>query len=403
MTDIDALSELLPFCKTERQSEVIETLLKTGSQYKAAKVLDVHRSTIRDCLRTIQGYSEKRGLLGKMKEEGVVPPGYFAETSVQRRLNEKTGQLEVVADWTKSRIDKNTLKESEHLALIEGLSTQIVKAKSVKASTKKITNELVSAVIIGDAHIGSLAHAVETLGEDHDLETATEDIRAAIDYLIDVAPASETGWLINVGDFIHVNDHHNNTYGSTPQDTSANFSVVLRAAGLTLRYCVDQMLTKFRNVVVVNARGNHDLSSALALNLYMQAVYENEPRVQIPDNDAKFHFIEFGECLIGINHGDKINASRLAGVMTRNAAEAWGRTSFRRWWLGHIHHKITEEHDSGIVLESFNTLAPIDAWHSGAGYGSEQRITMITLHKKFGEVQRVSPSLEMIRTLRAKP
>jgi hypothetical protein len=133
--------------------------------------------------------------------------------------------------------------------------------------------------------------------------------------------------------------------------------------------------------------------------MYIEGVYENEVRVEVQGNDAKFNFIEFGKCLIGINHGDRIKIDRLCGVMTRNQAEAWGRTTFRRWWLGHIHHKVMQEHDSGVTCESFHTLAPIDAWHSGAGYGAENRVTLITLSKEYGEVNRMSPSLQMIRAL----
>jgi len=223
-----------------------------------------------------------------------------------------------------------------------------------------------------------------------------------IDYCVDCAPASEEGWFINVGDFMHANDTKNQTPESGAiLDMSARQNQVMRAAGTLIRYSIDKMLTKFKKVIVVNARGNHDKDAAFALNMYIEGVYENEPRVEVRGNDAKFTFIEFGKCLIGINHGDRINASRLAGVMTRLAAPAWGRTNFWRWWVGHIHHKTKQEHDSGVTIESFHTLAPVDNWHSASGYGAEQRITMITLHKEYGQVNEISPSLAMLRAINA--
>jgi hypothetical protein len=161
------------------------------------------------------------------------------------------------------------------------------------------------------------------------------------------------------------------------------------------------MLTKFEEVLVINARGNHDLDAAFALNMTIQAVYENDSRVTVQGNDSKFNFIEFGKNLIGIHHGDGINHNRMAGVMTKTMAEAWGRTTNRRFWNGHFHHKQMVEHDSGITFEIFHTLAPNDAWHAASGYGSESRVTMLTLHEEFGEVNRMSPSLEMLRAIAA--
>jgi hypothetical protein len=159
------------------------------------------------------------------------------------------------------------------------------------------------------------------------------------------------------------------------------------------------MLTKFKKVIVINARGNHDNDTAFALNMFLQGIYEKEPRVEVQGNRAKFNYIEFGKCLIGVNHGDKINTSRLVGTMTKMQAEAWGRTTFRRWWIGHIHHKTKQETDFGCMVESFNTLVPLESWHAACGYGAERRITMITLHKEFGEVSRLEPSIEMIRAM----
>lgn len=396
--DYTYLDDLYQFCKTARQQEVLKTVRTTNSVREAARNLGVERSTVRSCLAAVINHSHERGHLTSMKEEGLVPAGFYAETSVQRRLNPETNELEVVSDWTKSKKEKGADPEA-FKNFIEGLAIEVTPTKPKKSNRKHYSEELGSAIIFGDAHIGMLAHAIETLKEDHDLVKATEDIRKAVDYLVATAPASKQGWFINVGDFVHVNGTTNTTFGGTKQDVSGNYYQVMRAAGTTLRYCIDRMLTKFEKVTVINARGNHDRDSAFALNFFLEAAYEQEPRVEIQGNDAKFNFIEFGKCLIGVNHGDGINASRLAGVMTRLAAEPWGRTSFKRWWTGHIHHKVAQEHDSGVTIESFHTLAPIDAWHSASGYGSEQRVTMITLHKKFGEVNRTAPSLEMIRAI----
>jgi hypothetical protein len=396
-------SEYLEFCTTARQKEVFEALVQGRSKSALAKELEISRSTVRSVIKEVQQKAENRGFIAKMKEIGTVPEGFYAETSVKRRLNPETGEMDVIEDWTKSKKSKDAKDSESFLSVIEGLKTEIKPARPTKYSFSKYSTDLASAVIFGDPHIGMLAHAVETLGEDYDMDKCIHDMKQAIDYCVDCAPASEEGWFINVGDLTHSNDTKHETPGhGHGMDMSARHNQTMRAAGAVIRYCITKMLTKFKTVKVINARGNHDKDSAFALNMFLEAVYEKEPRVSVFGNDSKFNFIEFGKNLIGVNHGDGINDNRLAGVMTRCAAEAWGRTRYRRFWTGHIHHKTKREHDSGIIFESMPVLSPVDSWHSDSGYGAERGVTMITLHKEFGEVMRMEPSIEMVRAFVGK-
>jgi hypothetical protein len=386
--------KLIEYTNTDRQHDVICAMIETGTSKKAGELLSCSRQAVEQHIKAVQRHAAARGYAPEHDLTRPVPKGFIAETST--RYDEEGN---VVGQWVKSKADKAQLAEM-HLAFIEGLSQSIKPAKPTK-KPKALDTDLASAIVFGDAHLGLLAHAIETLDEDYDLAKTTADIRAAIDYCVDCAPPSEEGWFINVGDFLHAASTKNQTDAGTPVDTSARHNQVMVAAGQVIRYSIDKMLTKFGKITVINARGNHDNDAAFALNMYLQGVYEKEPRVTVQGNDSKFNFIEFGANLIGVNHGDKINAEKLCGVMTRRMAEAWGRTTFRRWWLGHIHHKTVLEHLSGVTLESFPSLTAVDNWHAGAGYGAERRVTMITLHKKHGEVNRMAPSLDMLRNLAA--
>lgn len=388
---MDDYTRLIEFARTDRQRQVI-TLLGGGmSQRQAAKELKVTRGSIQSALYFIRLNATRRLYSPDEGLEHPVPDGFTGDFTIQRDSDGKTER-----SWIKGRADKQE-KERLFVSFVEGLGAAIKPAKP-KKPPKVSTDKLASAIIFGDAHLGMLSHAIETLAEDYDLKKGIEDITNAVDYLVDCAVPSKHGWIINVGDWTHANDLSGVTPGGKNHlDVSARQPIVARASGALLRYAVDKMLTKFEEVTVVNARGNHDEDAAFALNMYLEAVYEKEPRVTIPDNTSKFQFLEFGNNLVGVNHGDKINAGKLAGVMTRMQAEAWGRTKFKRWWTGHIHHKQMFEHESGVTIESFHTLAPVDAWHSFSGYGAERRVTMLTLHEEFGEVNRMSPSLQLIR------
>jgi|TARA_B110000908_G_scaffold134021_1_gene158316 hypothetical protein len=385
-------ANLLPYCQTDRQKEIFNSLVETNSQRLSAKALDIHRSSLRSCVEAVRGYAGKRLYAPEHGLTHPVQPNFTGDYTITYEADGTVGRT-----WIKGKLDKEK-KAEQYVNFIEGLSAEIkpAKKKDYKKPKKTPSDKLASAIIIGDAHIGMMAHAVES-GEDHNLQTAIEDLKLAIDYCVDCAPPSKQGWFINVGDFVHADSSRGETFAGTKVDVAASQYVVMRAAGELIRYSIDRMLQKFEEVIVVNARGNHDQDSAFALNLYIEALYEKEPRVTVNGNESKFTFIEFGKCLIGINHGDKINHSRLTGVMTKTQAQAWGRTSYRRWWLGHIHHKTKQETDHGVTIESFHTLAPLDAWHAASGYGAERRITMLTLHKDFGQVNEVNPNLDMIR------
>jgi hypothetical protein len=394
---------LLPFCHTLTQEETVQAILDKGSHRKAAKLLNVASTTVDRRINAITLQAEKQGLLGHHKANGTVPAGFYAETSVKRRRDPETGELVVTEDWTKSRLAKG-LADQAFKAMIEGFCIDIKPAKPKPfKQTQVVAEELATAIIFGDPHIGMLCHAIETLAEDYDLDKGLADIKAAIDHAVDISPPSIEGWFINVGDLTHANDNTALTQSGNVLDVAARHNQVMRAAGTIIRYCITKMLTKFPTVKVINARGNHDRDAAFAINLMLECVYENEPRVEVFGNDSKFNFFEFGQNLIMVNHGDMINDNRLAGTMVRLGREAWGRTKYHRIWTGHIHHRTKKEHESGALIETFPILPPVDAWHAGSGYGAERGITMMTLHRDYGQVSEYAPSLDMIRAMAGIP
>ncbi|MFZ9894798.1 MAG: hypothetical protein ACO3EL_06200, partial [Burkholderiaceae bacterium] len=216
-----------------------------------------------------------------------------------------------------------------------------------------------------------------------DSTIAAADLRAAIDNLVDRSPLAETGMLVDVGDFMHANTSHNQTFGGTPVDVDTRFERVMEIAAGVMTYAIDKMLTKFRKVVVVVARGNHNPDAAVAIQKILAAYYRAEPRVEVLKTQGFFHYLEWGKWLIGIHHGDKVKAQKLPGIMARDMAEAWGRTRSRMWALGHFHHQEVLELD-GCTVCKFGALPPPDGWHASMGYSSVQSMQMIVFRKEGG-------------------
>lgn len=309
---------------------------------------------------------------------GVVPEGFHV-TGKSQMVSGPDG----MPTWVKTSKSKEVQAEALR-AFVDGLCEDIKPRKRKKPpKSKKYNPDLMTGVFIGDAHIGMRAFGVETKHADFDVEIAVQQLRDAIDYLVDKAETTETGLLVDVGDFMHANTQHNTTYSGTPLDVDTRHYRVMKAAAEVLQYMVDRMLEKFRRVVLVVARGNHNTDAAGALQLIMEFYYKHDQRVEVLPTDGFYHYVEYGKWLLGIHHGDKQKAEALAGSMARDMPEAWGRTTHRMWCTGHF-HKDAVKTLPGVKHKVFAALPPPDSWHASHGFAGDGEMEMLTFRKEGG-------------------
>ena len=304
---------------------------------------------------------------------------------------------ETVMQWVKTTADEDALRRA--LTEIVDSLKQDVKglAKPIKAPKRRLLVDSLSAYMIGDAHFGAYAWAAETGGEDFDTSIASADLRAAIDLLVAGAPDSETGYLVDVGDYLHADNRSNMTPASgNLLDVDTRYQRVIRIATEAMRYCIGRMLEKHKFVKVFVTPGNHNPDSAGWMAMVMEAYYSRDKRVEIETSPSKFYYQRFGRNLIGITHGDKIKLGELPSIMAHDRAEDWGQTEHRYWWTGHIHHTKHQEY-RGCTVEAFNTLAAGDAWHAASGYRAMRQMQRIDIDRTYGIYNRGIASVGMIR------
>jgi hypothetical protein len=205
----------------------------------------------------------------------------------------------------------------------------------------------------------------------------------AVYHLIDKAEPAETGLLVNVGDLLHANGRSGTTLKGTPLDVDKTFYTASRAAGMFMRYTIDSMLEKFGKVYVVIVPGNHDGDPAVAIQLMLDFYYDKEPRVVILKNEGFCNYIEYGNWLLGMAHGDKQKPEALVGSMARDMSAAWGRTTHRMWCTGHF-HKESVKTLPGCKHKVFGALPPPDSWHASQGYLGDGEMEMLTFRKEGG-------------------
>lgn len=301
----------------------------------------------------------------------------------------------VKGQWVKTEADARRQREIAEEAIKTLASSIKGLAKPIKLARHDFADKE-SAYIIGDAHFGAYAWGAEA-GEDFDTDIADRDLRAAIDNLIASAPPSETGLLVDVGDFLHADNRSNMTPAHGNQlDVDTRYQRVIRVAVDALRYCIGRMLQKHKRVEVFIVPGNHNPDSAGWLSLALALYYENEPRVRVERSPAKFLYHTFGDVLIGLVHGDKVKLDQLPSIMAADRAREWGMARHRYWWTGHIHHTKHQEY-RGCFVESFNTLAARDAWHAENGYRAERQMQRIDLDPQHGIYARQICNIGMLR------
>ena len=373
---------------TVRQIEYLESVRTHGSIFAASRALGRHHSTIQHSLQQLE---KKEATQNRNLHLGdKVAPGFAIKGT--STLFGKDGKP--AAQWVKTNRDDTQYAETmKAFALALG---EDIKGLAKPVETPGHGNdELMVVIPIGDPHHGMKAWSAETGGASFDLEIAERLNKSAIDRLLQSGPDADTALILNLGDTFHSASGANTTVKGTPVDVDGRWAKVQKVGLMIMIYTIDRALQKYKKVVFRLNIGNHDGESAYGLSLMLACYYHNEPRVTIDLSPAKAWYMQFGKVLIGSSHGDTMKESDLLSIMSCDRPKAWGETSHRVWYCGHIHHSRVIEGRGGVV-EYFRTLAPSDAWHSGQGYRSGRDIVMIVLHKEFGEVERHRVDVSML-------
>lgn len=387
----EAVKGLIAFASGEHATAA-EALVQHGSVRAAAEALGWAPRRLRQCLGELARQAARRGWAPHHDMTHVVPEGFYIKGT--STLYDREGQI--AGQWVKSQRDPEHRIELL-LDAVQRIAEPFRGAAEPTQAKANRSDDLLCVYPFGDPHFGMHAWADET-GENFDLKIAERDLITAVDHLVSLAPPARTGMLVSLGDLFHADSKKASTTAGTPVDVDSRWGKVLEVVVRTMRRCIDRMLEVHEQVKVISASGNHDELSALVLAVCLSLYYEREPRVQVETSPAKFYWHRFGKNLIGVHHGDTAKASDLPGVMACDRAKDWGETDHRYFYCGHIHHERVQEYP-GVVVESFRTLAPKDAWHSAQGYRSGRDLRLDVLHREWGRVNRHIVGIQQIRSL----
>jgi hypothetical protein len=236
----------------------------------------------------------------------------------------------------------------------------------------------------------------EETGADYDLKIAEQLLLDWFAAAIRMSPNANTAILCQLGDLLHHDSHISVTpTNAHVLDADSRFQKMIRVVIRTLRRVVEMLLEKHQRVHLVMADANHDPASGAWLREMFAAFFEDEPRVSVDSSASTYYAYEHGDTSLFYHHGHKRKVGNVDDVFAGKYREIYGRTKHSYAHLGHLHSDELKSTNL-MKVERHETLAAPDAYAANGGWLSGRSAKVITYHKKFGEVGRVTLSPEMV-------
>lgn len=367
---------------TPAQARYLEAVETHGSKRAAARALGVAKSTIDGSLERLEKAAARLGYSPSHDMTRAVPDGYMVKgvSTYYNKDGKPAGQ------WVKSTIDQQRQAELMR-AGFEAMAEDLPRQKPLKAPPHTL-EQLLNLYTLTDSHVGMLAWDKENLDENGnwDLEIAERTLIGCFEYMVRSSPAARVGVVAQLGDFLH----SDGLAAVTPTsghllDQDGRFPKVVKAAIRILRHIVNFALERHEKVIVLMAEGNHDLASSVWLRAMFQALYEDEPRVEVIDSELPYYVYQHGETMLAWHHGHLKKNDQLPLLFASQFPRVWGETKYRYAHSGHRHHEEIKEH-SGMKVHQHSTLASRDAYAARGGWHNMRQCTAITYHCSRGQV-----------------
>jgi hypothetical protein len=383
------LTRLLEFCNVPSQAKTIEAVIKHGGFRPAAKALGLNNTSVLRTIERAEIRAAKRGYAPDYDATHAVPEGQQLKglsTYYDARGN-------VIGQWVKSMPDLERQKELMAEASAAFAET-LPRAKPTNAP-KPGNDDLLNLYVLTDYHLGMKAWHSEA-GEDWDLSIAEDLLYRWIDDAIARSPEAHTGVFAQLGDLLH----WDGLDAVTPTnrhilDADTRFQKVVRVAIRSMRRIIQRLLTKHAHLHIIMADANHDPASSVWLREWLASVYEDEPRITVDQSADTYYCVEHGATSLFFHHGHKRKPTNVDDVFAAKFREVFGRTKHSYAHMGHLHH-IESKETNLMLVEQHRTLAAKDAYASRGGWMAGRDAKVITYHKAYGEVSRVTVTPEMV-------
>ena len=282
--------------------------------------------------------------------------------------------------WLKRKTPEQTAVESVLNDLKENSPT-VPMHKRIKSRKQASSNRRSLEICIMDPHLG-LQCFPPGADQAWSIEDCEEICMWALDGLLNLSesyyPIEEIVFPFG-NDFLHVDNMEHSTTRGTNQPEGTSYHYAFKRA-IELGIAMVQRMSEVAPVKIYQIPGNHDSQSSFALGNVLWAYFHNDENVTVDASESPYKFHRFGTNLIGYEHGNQINALRLAALMANERPSDWAETSYREWHLGDQHRKgsskpVTME-EQGVSIEYLPGITPPNKWHRDHSYNYQKRGAM---------------------------
>lgn len=238
---------------------------------------------------------------------------------------------------------------------------------------------------IMDLHLGKFSSS-DIVKDEYNTQIARDCFNRVIDECIGrLKNVNIEKIIFPVGqDYFHFDTVGTTTTGGTPQDSDRKHQTLFKDGVMLLIDGISKLSNELKiPVEIFCVPGNHDFLTSYHAVMSLWCYFNNNENVTVDLSTSPRKYIEFGKCLIGYSHGEK-EKKRIEKLMQVEASEAWGRTKFREFHLGHLHSEHVSE-DGGIIIRNLSSVTGTDTWHHNCGYvGAIRKCTCFLWDKDCG-------------------
>lgn len=389
---MDAMDMRLLEWASPRQREFIQAVASSGGVRSAARLLNVHPKTIYDSIKAVKKKAAAHGYSPEHDLVHTIPEPYVARG--HSTYYDRDGKP--VQQWVKTRLDDQKWLEVLR-GIADALAEDLPRASATAAPSPDQTNaDLHNLYVLTDGHLGALCDLAET-GDEWNLTLAEATLGAAFDAMVDIAPPAATATIAELGDLLH----SDGLLPVTPRsghvlDQDGRYPSLVRAAVRLMRRVMDRALLRHERVNLLIAEGNHDESGSVWLRVLLTALYENEPRVRVVGGDLPYYAVTHGETALFFHHGHLRKPQDLPLLFAAQYPREWGAAAKRYVHCGHKHSFQVHTLPGARVVQH-PTLAGKDAYAARGGWLSDRQATVLTYHRRFGQIAEHIVTPEMLR------
>ncbi len=297
----------------------------------------------------------------KALNEKIQSPSPIAIPRVHRKLSDEIARL------NSYRVTCSPKKPSE-FDFIKALNEKIQSPSPIAIPRvhRKLSDEI-AIVAIPDLHLGKFAEEA-VCGVSYNVEKAKKAFFQVIEdsiEMIKVRDRVEKIILYWSQDFFHYDTSVHTTTAGTFQHTDIGWQEMF-SLGLSMLIDGIQMLSQIAPVETFYTKSNHDTMTGFHAAASIAKYFENYDNITVNATPISRKYIRYGVNLFGFAHGDK-EKKRIEGLMQQEAAEDWGKTKFREWFLGH-YHSLRQYETNGIVFRYLQSPTGTDEWHKDCGF-----------------------------------